>query len=74
MQMLPVKSSSVTSMGHDPATNTMHVEFKSGGTYAYSDVPPEKFEALQAAPSIGKHLHAHIKPNHTATLISKPHK
>lgn len=39
------------------------IEFRKGGMYVYSDVPPEAFEALVAAPSKGKHFLANIRDN-----------
>ncbi|MFA5899714.1 MAG: KTSC domain-containing protein [Hyphomicrobium sp.] len=36
----PVKSSSVLGYGHHPDTNRLAVQFKSGTTYHYQDVPP----------------------------------
>lgn len=65
MERLPVTSSNIAEIGHDPATNTLEVQFKNGGVYHYFDVPAEKYEALRGADSIGQHLNAHIKPHHT---------
>jgi hypothetical protein len=62
------KSSQVVAMGHDPATNTLAIQFGSG-TYHYHDVSAEKFAALQKADSIGAHLGKHIKPSHKFTRI-----
>jgi len=57
----PVQSSNVKSVGYDEPSRTMHVEFRDGGVYEYSGVPPETHQALVSAPSVGTHLHAHIK-------------
>jgi KTSC domain len=54
MQMHPVKSSNIESIGHDG--DTMHVRFKNGGTYSYTGVTAEGFRRLKEAPSVGKHL------------------
>lgn len=64
MNMEKVVSSNVHSVGHDPATNNLHIQFKSGETYVYHGVSPEKHQALISAPSIGAHLNAHVKPHH----------
>lgn len=62
--MIKPNSSQIAGYDYDPATKTLTVEFKSGGTYTYHDVPAEKFEAMQAAPSVGSYLHANIKGKH----------
>lgn len=69
MDRVNVKSSNIKSIGHDPATNTMHVEFNNGGVYEYDDVPPEKHAALVNAHSIGAHFAQHIKGQHAYRKI-----
>lgn len=64
VQMVPVQSSNVKAIGHDPETQELHVHFHNGGQYVYAEVPAEKHQALVAADSIGNHLHAHIKGKH----------
>jgi hypothetical protein len=64
MERKVVKSRTVKSVGYDPKTKTLEVEYKSGGIYHYADVPPEKHKALMSAKSIGTHLHTHIKSKH----------
>jgi hypothetical protein len=58
--MQPVKSSSISSIGHDSTTNTLAVTFTSGQTYHYSKVPKEVFERMDKAESAGKFLQSHI--------------
>lgn len=63
--MSAVKSSQVSEIGHDPATNTLAVRFSRGGLYHYPGISAEQFSALQKAESIGAHLGKHIKtPGH----------
>jgi KTSC domain len=54
MQHHPVKSSMVESLAHKGTT--MHVKFKSGGVYEYTDVSPDTFATIKNAPSVGKRL------------------
>lgn len=61
MKRVPVTSSNVASVGYDPATKTLEVEFKRGGVYQYFDVPAATHAAMLAAPSIGSYLDANIK-------------
>lgn len=54
MQRLPVKSSNIKSIGHDPETNKLHVEFNSGKVFEYDGVTAEDHSSLMACESIGK--------------------
>ena len=58
---VPVQSSNIRSIGHDPDTNTLTVEFNNGSLYDYHDVPKDVHEELIAAKSVGGHLNANIK-------------
>lgn len=66
----PAKASSqVVAFGHDPKTNTLAVQYKSG-TYHYPGITAKQFSDLQAAESIGAHLGKHIKvPGHKFTKV-----
>ncbi|MDD5305627.1 MAG: KTSC domain-containing protein [Elusimicrobia bacterium] len=71
MIRIPVQSSNIVAIGHDPVTRDLEVEFKTG-VYVYSDVPADAFKALMAAPSVGNHLHTHIKPKYRAEKLGAP--
>lgn len=64
LQMRDVYSSHVNRVGHDPDTNELTVEWQDGKTSIYSDVPPEKYDAVANSWSVGKALHSMIKPDH----------
>ena len=57
----PVASNSVSSLGYDPVTHTLEVEFTSGRIYQYFDVPEDEYAWLNHAPSVGQHLNERIK-------------
>lgn len=59
-----VKSSQVKSIGHDPATNTLAVQFTrgAGAIYHYPNVTAKQFDEFKSAESIGTHFGKHIKP------------
>jgi hypothetical protein len=59
--MTPVNSSAISAVGHDPATNTLVVQFTSGDVYHYSDVPGDVHDQLLNADSIGKHFSANVR-------------
>lgn len=62
IELTPVESSSLHSVGYDSAANELHVRFKADGPlYVYEQVPPEAHAALMAADSKGKHFAAKIK-------------
>jgi hypothetical protein len=61
MTMIPVKSSMIESVGHDPGTKDMHVTFVGGGTHAYSGVSAAVHSAFVNSPSLGKHFAKHIR-------------
>lgn len=54
--MIPVESSQIDAIGHDPRHNEMKVRFKNGGTYLYRNVTLGDFEALRKAESVGSHF------------------
>lgn len=56
MDMQPVTSSQVESIGYSEAEQRMHVLFKRGGLYEYENVTPEIHNRLLNASSIGKEL------------------
>lgn len=64
MKMTPLgsRSSNVSSVGHDPHTNTLGVAYKNGDTYHYHGINAHQHSRLMKASSIGSHLHAFIKP------------
>lgn len=61
MNRTPVASSQLKSVGHDPATNKMHIEFKNGSIYEYDDVSADEHQSLMGASSVGSHFDAHVK-------------
>lgn len=69
--MCPCESSQVKSHGYDAATKTLAVEFKSGGTYHYHDVPAKTYDEMKAAKSVGKFIGASIKGVHKFAKIEK---
>jgi len=68
MEMTPTpQSSNVASVGYDPETQQLRVEYKSGGVYNYEGVPPNYHQELLEAESVGKFLTSHVKTNFTCT-------
>lgn len=67
MQMIPVSSSDISSIGHEGST--LHIRFNSGGLYAYYNVPASTYNSLMSAGSHGKYFHANIKGRYGDTRI-----
>lgn len=67
--LTPVESSNLAAVGYDAKTCALTVQFKSGATHRYDDVPPEKHQALIAADSIGSHFHANIRNAHKSSKV-----
>lgn len=64
MNRTPVSSSNVVSVGYDPNTLTLEVEFKGNSVYQYFDVPEAVYQELMQASSIGQYLNANIKQSY----------
>jgi hypothetical protein len=69
MDRQSVESSNIKSIGYE--NGTLEVEFLNGGIFNYENVPPEEHAALMKAESVGKHLHANIKPVYVCRKVGK---
>jgi hypothetical protein len=54
-------SSNISEFRYDKSTDTLQVDFNSGDTYEYYNVPPTTHRAFQAAGSKGEFFARHIK-------------
>jgi len=54
-------SVAIEGYGYDAARRTLEVQFKSGQTYTYFNVPERVFDAMQDAPSKGHFVTDHLK-------------
>lgn len=61
MNRTPVSSSNIASIGYDPTTQTLEVEFHNGNIYQYFDVPQHVYDCLLTASSKGQYLNQNIK-------------
>lgn len=59
MNMIPVSSSNIASIGYE--NGTLYVAFNRGGLYAYSGVPVSIYHRLMSASSHGSYLASHVK-------------
>ena len=61
MTRTPVASSNLASVGFDPLTSTLEIQFHSGDIYDYASVPAEIYSGLMHAGSKGKFFYANIR-------------
>ncbi len=59
MQMIPVNSSNLASVGY--FSSTLRIQFHNGGMYEYDNVPYQVYVELMNAASKGHYFHTHIK-------------
>ena len=67
--MIPVQSSSLKSIGYDPATHQLLIVFHSGSSYRFSNVPEQKYRALMQAASKGSYFSHNIKEQYPTYKI-----
>lgn len=66
--MTPIaKSSTIESVGYEPATKLLKVKFKSGGTYHFEGVSADHHSKMITAESVGRYFHTHIKGSFKTT-------
>ena len=61
MNRTPVSSSNLSSVGYDPASKILEIEFHSGRVYQYFNVPESVYHGLMNASSKGGYFNQHIK-------------
>jgi hypothetical protein len=61
MERQHVNSSNLKSVGYDPETKTLEIEFLNGGLYQYDNVPESIYNGLMSASSHGQYFYRHIK-------------
>lgn len=67
MNMIPVSSSNLHSVGYD--NGTLCIEFNSGWLYEYYNVPISVYQGLMAAGSKGEYHHQYIKSSYRYSRI-----
>ncbi len=56
-----VSSSTIVSIGYDPGTETLEVEFQNGGVYQYYNVPDPIHKQFMESGSKGQFLYTYIR-------------
>ena len=61
MQRIPVTSSELVSVGYDPNSHVLEVEFSGGAVYQYHEVPAAQHEGLMSALSHGRYFNEYVR-------------
>jgi len=76
MKRTAVESSQIHSVGYDPATQNLEIQFIDrknkipGAIYQYSNVPEVVYKGLMDAPSVGSYFGQIVKGVYAYTKIS----
>jgi hypothetical protein len=70
MRRVAVSSSALESVGYDPRTRTLELEYAGGGVYRYLGVPPREHATLLRAASLGAYVNARIKPRYRCVRVT----
>jgi len=73
MNRIATESSTIRSVGYDPKTRTLEIEFQSGQVYDYADIPPEVHEDLMKAESRGRYFREKIRDVYRYRRVSQAH-
>ena len=64
IEMIPVVSSNIESIGYNEETQILRVKFLNGAIYEYKNVPLIEFEQLKNTSSVGSYLNRNIARNY----------
>ncbi|QDD87437.1 KTSC domain-containing protein [Bacillus cereus] len=60
MNMVPVSSSNLASVGYDDSSKTLYVSFQNGRLYKYYAVPNSIYQGLMSATSHGQYFDRYV--------------
>jgi len=69
MELIPVKSSTISKIGYDPDNNILLIAFNSGSIYEFQSIPEEIYQELMQSPSIGKFFSKNIRTRYVYKKI-----
>ncbi len=61
MKRTTVNSSNLASVGYDPNSQVLEIEFNTGRVYQYFDVPQQEYDGLMNANSHGSYFYHNIR-------------
>lgn len=69
IEMTPVVSSQINSIGYSEVYRTLYVKFSKGSIYRYFDVEKDVYQEFVNSESPGKYFHAHIRKEYSYELV-----
>lgn len=69
MERYAVASSNIRSVGFDPQTQTLEVEFLNGTVYQYYGVPEHMYQQIMQEQSKGRFLNTYIKNQYAYSRV-----
>lgn len=69
MDRTRVSSTNIRSIGYDEGSQTLEVEFTSGGIYDYAGVPKNVYQRFMAAPSKGRFFDSVVKDKYRTVKL-----
>lgn len=69
IDMIPVESSNLESVGYDEINKQLYVRFLKGGLYFYSNVPVTIYSALMNASSHGEYFSRYIRNDYPTQRV-----
>jgi hypothetical protein len=72
IKRIDVDSSALASIGYDPNTRALEVEFESGAVYRYARVPRAIYDELMAAASRGHYFSTRIRDHYRFMKVRSP--
>lgn len=60
-RMVSVESSNIKAVGYDPEREVLQIDFLSGGSYRYSNVPQAIYDEILEAQTVGRYFATRIK-------------
>jgi hypothetical protein len=69
MERQPVESSMISSIGYDPNSSTLEIEFNSGAVWQYYDFSESLWYEFLDSESKGKFFHREIKNQYSESRV-----
>ncbi|OQX67727.1 MAG: hypothetical protein B6A08_13665 [Sorangiineae bacterium NIC37A_2] len=67
-----IDSQAIRSVGYDPATETLEIEFRTGRVYVYEGVPASVHQWFMKIPSKGGFVNRVLEPKYGGREVTEP--
>jgi len=69
MERKSIESSMINSIGFDPSSSTLEIEFSNGAVWQYFDFPESEWYEFENSESQGKFFNREIKDQYTESQV-----